>query len=64
MLRAILTIIICLWGSILMPLETHAVKYVEEIAKAKQAKDNEKLGKLLSGRVNMFYNSAMTDSVL
>ena len=50
MLRAILTIIICLWGSILMPLETHAAgqDMVQEIAKAKQGqKDNykEELGK-------------------
>ena len=64
MLRAILTIIICLWGSILMPLELDAVNYVDEIAKAKKENNLEKLGLLLAGRNSTYFNNGQIDSVL
>lgn len=64
MLRAILTITICLWGSILMPLEVGAVNYQQEIAKARKTNDFEYLGRLLAGRNSTYFNNGETDSVL
>ena len=52
-----MTIIICLWGSILMPLELDAVNYVDEIAKAKKENNLEKLGLLLAGRNSTYFNN-------
>lgn len=69
MLRAILTIIICLWGSILMPLRADNAankpkSYNEEIAIAQKKKDYKYLGILLAGRASKFFNEGMTDSIM
>ena len=69
MLRAILTIIICLWGSILMPLWANNAankpkSYNEEIAIAQKKKDYKYLGILLAGRASKFFNEGMTDSIM
>lgn len=69
MLRAILTIIICLWGSILMPLGTRAAgqDMVPELNKKirRASKDNykEELAKSLVARMVTFYNQGKKDSV-
>ena len=68
MRRTFLTIIMCLMGSILMPLATSAadkpVNFAKGIADAKEKHDYKELGKLLIGRANVFYNNAMVDSIL
>ena len=68
MRRTFLTIIMCLMGSILMPLATAAadkpVNFAKGIAEAKEKHDYKELGKLLIGRANVFYNNAMVDSIL
>ena len=64
MKRAFLTIVICLLGSILMPLSAAGVNYVTEIAKAKEAHDYKEWGRLLAGRASTYYNAAMVDSLL
>ena len=68
--RVILSLAVCLLGSILMPLGAGAAQkekklnYIEEIEKAKKNKDYEHLGNLIVGRASKFYNNAMTDSIL
>jgi serine phosphatase RsbU (regulator of sigma subunit) len=64
MKRVFLTIVICLLGSILMPLSAASVNYVTEIAKAKEAHDYKEWGRLLAGRASTYYNAAMVDSLL
>ena len=69
MLRAILTITICLWGSILMPLGIRAAgqEVVQEMnKKIKSASKNnykEELAKLLVERMATFYNGGKKDSI-
>lgn len=68
MRRLILAIIICMTGSILMPLGTAAaeksVNFAKGIAEAKEKHDYNELGRLLLARANVFYNNAMVDSIL
>ena len=68
MKRAFLTIVVCLLGSIMMPLSAQTAQkplnYIAEIEKAKKAKDYEKLGQLLAGRAATYYNNGMSDSLL
>ena len=67
MRRAILTIVICLMGSILMPLSAVAAPkyhFDEEIAEAKKNHDDKKLGTVLLARATVFFNNGMADSIL
>ena len=68
MKRAFLTIVVCLLGSIMMPLCAQdappKLNYFEEIEKAKRAKNHERLGRLIAGRASDFFNAGLTDSVM
>ena len=69
MQRPILTALLIFLSGILMPLRADSKddqgwrQYETEIAKARQNDDDKKLGELLSGRMSIFYNLKMADSI-
>ena len=69
MQRPILTALLLFLSGILMPLWADSEydqvwrQYETEIAKARQNDDDKKLGELLSGRMSIFYNLKMADSI-